>query len=239
MSPMDPGVARATVARGLRLTVGLLGLVALALLGRALGAQVPVFAARVQSFGALGPLVFIVAYMLAAVALVPGVLLTLAAGAVFGLVRGSLYVVVGATLGATAAFLVARYVARGMVERHLAGNARFAALDRAIGADGRRIVTLLRLSPVFPFTLLNYALGLTRVRLRDYVSASIGMVPGTVLYVYYGKVAGDVASLAAGVPQARDAGYYLVLGVGLATTVVVTVMVTRLARNALRDLGGP
>ena len=112
---------------------------------------------------------------------------------------------VAATLGASAAFLVSRYVARGFVERRLAGNERFAAIDRAIGTEGRKIVLLLRLSPVFPFNLLNYALGLTRVRFADYLVASVGMLPGTLLYVYYGKVAGDVARLAGGaaVPRGR------------------------------------
>ncbi|HEU5040490.1 MAG TPA: TVP38/TMEM64 family protein, partial [Gemmatimonadales bacterium] len=174
-------------------------------------------------------------YVVATVAFVPGSLLTLGAGAVFGLVQGTLLVLVGATLGASAAFLVSRYIARGAVERRLAGNRRFAAIDRAIGADGRRIVLLLRLSPAFPFTLLNYALGLTRVRFADFVAASVGMLPGTVLYVYYGKVAGDVARLARGAPMPRGAGYYAVLALGLVATIVVATLVTRTARRALEE----
>ncbi|MGH7534747.1 MAG: TVP38/TMEM64 family protein, partial [Gemmatimonadales bacterium] len=145
-------------------------------------------------------------------------------------------VFIAATLGASAAFLVSRYLARGAIERRLAGNARFAAIDRAIGRQGRKIVLLLRLSPVFPFNLLNYGLGLTQVRFTDYLIASIGMLPGTVLYVYYGKVVGDVARLAGGVDLAKGPAYYAVLGVGLIATILVTTVVTRTARRALREL---
>src|SRR6185369_16922747 len=134
---------------------------------------------------------------------------------------GTVYVFAAATLGASAAFLVARHLARDAVERRLAGNARFAALDRAIGAEGRKIVFLLRLSPVFPFTLLNYALGLTNVRFADYLLACVGMIPGTLLYVYSGKLAGDVAVLASGTPVDKGPGYYALLTVGLIATVVV------------------
>jgi uncharacterized membrane protein YdjX (TVP38/TMEM64 family) len=171
---------------------------------------------------------------LAAIAGIPGSLLTLAAGAIFGLGFGVLYVLVGATLGASAAFLVARYVARAFVERRVRANARFQALDDALAHDGRRIVFLLRLSPVFPFSLLNYALGLSRVRFADFVVASVGMLPGTVLYVYYGKLAGDVAAIASGGAPERGAGYYAVLALGLVATVVVTTIVTRAAGRALR-----
>jgi len=167
------------------------------------------------------------------VAFVPGSLLTLAAGAIFGLVKGTLYVLVGATLGSSAAFLVARYGARNLVERRLAGNAHFQAIDRAIGTDGRRIAFLLRLSPIVPFNVLNYALGLTTIRFVDFVLASIGMLPGTLLYVYYGKLAGDVAALAGGVTAPRGAGYYVLLVLGLVATVVVTTIVTRIAKRAL------
>jgi uncharacterized membrane protein YdjX (TVP38/TMEM64 family) len=132
------------------------------------------------------------------VAFVPASLLTLAAGAIFGIPAGTLYVFVAATVGSCLAFLVSRYLARVAVERRIEGNPKFAAIDRAVGRQGRRIVFLLRLSPVFPFNLLNYALGLTRVRFVDYAVAAVGMLPGTLLYVYLGKVAGDVAALAGG-----------------------------------------
>jgi uncharacterized membrane protein YdjX (TVP38/TMEM64 family) len=205
------------------------------LLARNLGGYVLQFAVWVNGLGVWGPIVFILGYAAAAVAFVPGSLLTLAAGAIFGLGAGVIYVFIAATLGASAAFLVSRYLARRAVERRLAGNPRFAAIDRAVGAQGRKIVFLLRLSPVFPFNLLNYALGLTNVRFLDYFMASVGMLPGTLLYVYYGKLAGDVAALAGGAAVQKDAAYYAVLGVGLIATVVVTTIVTRTARRALRE----
>jgi uncharacterized membrane protein YdjX (TVP38/TMEM64 family) len=221
-----------------RLAAAGLVLVALVVAGRELGAQIPRFAAWVDGLGAWGPVVFVLGYALAVVAFAPGSLLTLAAGAVFGLLEGTVYVFVAATLGAAAAFLVARYVARDAVVRRLAGSPRFAAIDRAVGESGRRIVLLLRLSPVFPFNLLNYALGLTRVRFVDYFVASIGMLPGTLLYVYYGKLAGDVAALAGGVAVQRGPAYWAVLALGLAATVAVTTIVTRIARRALREATG-
>jgi uncharacterized membrane protein YdjX (TVP38/TMEM64 family) len=222
-----------------KLALGLLLLAALVLVGRTAGAHFAAFAGWVQAQGALGPLVFILGYAAAVVAFVPGSLLTLAAGAIFGLGWGTLYVLVAATLGSAAAFLVARGVARGAVERRLAGNPKLAAIDRAIGREGRRIVLLLRLSPAFPFSMLNYALGLTRVRFADYVVASIGMLPGTLLYVYSGKLAGDVAALAGGAAPARGAGYWTLLAVGLVATLLVTVLVTRTARRALAEATAP
>jgi uncharacterized membrane protein YdjX (TVP38/TMEM64 family) len=210
----------------------------LLVVGRRAGAYVPAFAAWVDSLGVWGPIVFIVTYAVAVVALFPAVLLTLAGGAIFGLLRGTLYVFAGAVLGSIGAFLVSRYFARRAIERRLAGNPRFAAIDRAIGAQGLKIVFLLRLSPAFPFTLLNYALGLTRVRLADYAAASFGMIPGTLLYVYYGKLAGDFAALGAGQGAQRGAGHYAVLVTGLIATVLATTLVTRVARRALREATG-
>ena len=142
---------------------------------------------------------------------------------------------VAAVLGSTAAFLIARHGARQAIEKRIEGDARFAAIDKAVGADGRKIVTLLRLSQAFPFNLLNYALGLTKVSLVDYVIAAVGMLPGTLLYVYSGKVAGDVAAVAGGAGPEGGAGQYLVLGLGLVATAVVTVLITRIARRALDE----
>jgi uncharacterized membrane protein YdjX (TVP38/TMEM64 family) len=213
---------------------------ALLALGRLAGAEIPRFAAWVNGLGIWGPVVFVLGYAAAVVAFAPGSVLTLAAGAIFGLVKGAVLVFVAAVLGSCAAFLVARYVARAAVERRLAREPRFAAIDRAVGREGRKIVFLLRLSPVFPFTLLNYLLGLTRVGFADYALASVGMIPGTVLYVYYGKLAGDVAALAGGAAPARAAGpgYWTVLALGLAATVAVTWVVTRTATRALREATG-
>ena len=219
-----------------RLLVVAAALLALVFGGRHAGGLVPALAARVDELGAWAPLAFIVAYAVATVGFVPGSLLTLAAGAMFGLLRGTLYVMVGATVGASAAFLVARHLARGLVERHLSASPRFAALDAAIGREGRRIVVLLRLSPVFPFNLLNYALGLTQVTFPDFLLASAGMLPGSLLYAYYGWVAGDVAALAGGGGPSRGPAGYALLGVGLAATIAVTAVVTRVARRALASV---
>ena len=222
------------------LVLALVGLIALLFAGRTLASLIPRFAVYIESLGAWGPIMFIAGYVLATVALVPGSLLTLASGALFGLTKGTAIAFLSATLGASAAFLVSRYVARGEVERRLGTDPRFIAIDRAISRQGRTIVLLLRLSPVFPFSLLNYALGLTQVRFLDFMIASIGMLPGTLLYVYYGRVAGDVARLAAGIPLRPGAGYYLFLGIGLLATVMVTVLVTRIARRALHEaIGSP
>lgn len=147
--------------------------------------------------------------------------------------EGTLYTLVGATLGASLAFLVARHVARSGVERRLGASEKLRAVDEAVGREGGKVVFLLRLSPVFPFNALNYAPGLTRVRFRDYVVASlIGMAPGTFMYVYAGYAAGQVAAGTGGA-EPRGLGYYTLLAVGLLATIAVTVLVTRTARRAL------
>src|SRR5262245_50718357 len=204
-------MSAATPQRYVKLLLGGLALAAVVVLARLGGAYVPRFAQWVNDLGFWGPIVFVLGYAVAVVALVPAFLLTLAAGAIFGLGSGVLYVFVAAVLGSSAAFLISRYVARGAIERRLAGNARFAAIDRAVGEQGRKIVFLLRLSPAFPFTLLNYGLGLTNVRFVDYVAASVGMLPGTLLYVYYGKVIGDVAVLASGMAREKGPADYAIL----------------------------
>ncbi len=234
---MSAGAARAIGRRPpvLRLLVGAGVLGLLYLIAREAGDTLPRFASWVDGLGYWGPLVFVAGYALAVVAMVPGAILTLAGGAIFGLLEGTLYVFAAAFLGSAAAFLVARHLARGAVERRLGGHPRFASIDRAVAQEGLKIVFLLRLSPVFPFNLLNFGLGLTQIRFRDYLTASLGMIPGTVLYVYYGKVVGDVAALAGGVAVDRDAAYYAVMGLGLAATIAVTAIVTRLARRALQQ----
>jgi uncharacterized membrane protein YdjX (TVP38/TMEM64 family) len=116
-------------------------------------------------------------------------------------------------------------------------DSRVAGVRRAVVGQGFRIMFLLRLSPLLPFVLLNYALALSGVRYMDYLLASVGMLPAIVMYVYYGKVVGDVAQLAAGVAPARGAGYYTMLGVGLAATVAATTLITRAARRAIQEQG--
>ena len=190
----------------------------------------------VNGLGALGAVAFIALYILATIAFFPGSILTLGAGVVFGIGLGSLYVFIGATLGATAAFLVGRYLARGWVSRKIAGNIKFRAIDEAVGREGFKIVLLTRLSPIFPFNLLNYAYGVTGVSLKDYILASIGMIPGTILYVYIGSLAGSIATLGTGTqPVANPEVQWAIRIFGFIATVAVTVYVTRVARKALAE----
>ena len=189
--------------------------------------------AWVESVGVWGPVVCVLAYATATVAFIPGSLLTLTAGAIFGLVNGTVLVLVGATIGSACAFLFSRHLARAAIEQRLARNPRFAEFDSIVGDEGFKIVFLLRLSLVFPFNLLNYALGLTRVRFRDYVLASVGMLPGSLLYTYYGKLAGDMAVLAGDGPVKGGTYYYLVLVLGLTAIILLTSLITRIASRAL------
>ena len=183
----------------------------------------------IARLGPWGPVLFVLIYVVGTVLFLPGSALTLGAGAVFGVVWGSIYVSVASTLGATAAFLVGRYLARSWVAKKIEGNTSFAAIDRAVADEGWKIVGLTRLSPAFPFTLLNYAFGLTRVKLRDYIIASwIGMMPGTVMYVYLGSLARVGAA-----GEKKSPAELALYGVGLVATLAVTVFITRIARRAL------
>jgi uncharacterized membrane protein YdjX (TVP38/TMEM64 family) len=231
----SPGTSVTLRSVGRLLTVlALIG--GLILVGRTMSRQLAAITVWVDGLGAAGPAAFVLIYALATVAFVPGSILTLAAGAIFGLAAGTLYTLIAATCGASIAFLAARYVLRGLVERRLATHRKFAAIDHAIAREGLRIVFLLRLSPFFPFNFLNYALGVTSVRFGDYVLACVGMVPGTLLYVYYGKLAGDVARAAGNLTPERGAGYYAVMVLGLLATIAVTAYLTRLARRTLAEV---
>jgi uncharacterized membrane protein YdjX (TVP38/TMEM64 family) len=187
----------------------------------------------IAGLGPAAPLLFIGIYIIACVLFIPGSILTLGAGVIFGVVKGSIIVSVSATIGAACAFLIGRYLARDWVAGKVEGNPKFKAIDEAVAREGWKIVGLVRLSPVFPFNLLNYAFGLTRVSLRHYFFASwIGMLPGTVMYVYIGSLAGDVAAIGAG-NRTRTSTEWALYVIGLIATVAVTVYVTRLARKAL------
>jgi len=185
----------------------------------------------IEGLGVWGGIAFIVA----AVAFLPGSVLTLGAGLVFGVVLGAIYVFVGATLGAIAAFLVGRYLARGWVSKKIAGNDKFAAIDSAVAQEGFKIVLLTRLSPVFPFNLLNYAFGVTGVSLKDYALGSVGMIPGTLLYVYIGSLAGDLARIGTAAQPTNSTLQWAIRILGFAATVAVTLYVTRVARRALAE----
>jgi len=190
----------------------------------------------VGRMGAVGIFTFIAVYAVATVLLAPGSILTIGAGFAFGLCKGFLVVSAGATLGAALAFLVARFIARGKVEAIAQRNEKFRQIDNAIGKQGAKLIFLLRLSPVIPFNLSNYFYGLTGVKFWPYVLASwIGMMPGTFLYVYIGT-AGKAAVAAAAGAEAVQHGwqYWTFLSIGLAATIVATIWVTKIARDALR-----
>jgi uncharacterized membrane protein YdjX (TVP38/TMEM64 family) len=189
----------------------------------------------IREIGAWGPFFLGTIYILATVFFVPGFVLTLGAGFLFGVIVGTMTVSLASTLGATAAFLLGRTVARPWIQRQIARRPKFQALDEAVKRQGFRIVLLVRLSPAFPFNLVNYAFGLTQVRPRDYVLASwIGMFPATVMYNYVGSTLKSLADLAAGKIESGTAQKVL-FGIGLAATIVVTLFVTRLARKALEQ----
>ena len=196
-------------------------------------------AAHVDALGPwAGPLLFIAAYVVASVLLVPGSVLTLLAGAVFGLALGVPVVFIAAVLGSSAAFAIARTLARDRVARWLARDARASAINDAVAGEGLKVVLLLRLSPLFPYSLLNYALGASGVRYRDFLLGSLGMLPATVLYTYYGKVIGDAAAIASGTAPPRGPEYYALLAMGLAATLAVTVVITRAAKRGLEQRRG-
>ena len=191
--------------------------------------------AGIESAGAWGPALLAVLYAVACVLFVPGSVLTLGAGFLFGVVRGTIAVSLGSVAGATAAFLVGRTLLRGPIERRIAAYPRFGAIDRAVGMQGFKIVLLVRLSPIFPFNLLNYSFGLTKVRPWQYVLASwIGMLPGTLMYVYLGSALKSLAEVASGVPAGGTLQTVFFVG-GLVMTVLATVVITRVAQKALND----
>jgi uncharacterized membrane protein YdjX (TVP38/TMEM64 family) len=190
----------------------------------------------VGQMGVAGIFIFIGVYAIATVLLAPGAILTIGAGFAFGLWKGFLAVSAGATLGASLAFLVARFIARDKVEAIAKRNEKFRKIDNAIGKHGAKLVFLLRLSPVIPFNLSNYFYGLTGVRFWPYVLASwVGMMPGTLLYVYIGTVGKVAVSAAAGEAMKRGWQYWTFLSVGLAATIAATIWVTKIARDALKE----
>lgn len=186
----------------------------------------------IKQLGLWAPVFFILLYVASCIALIPGSVLTMGGGAVFGVLKGSLYVSVGATLGATAAFLVGRYLARDWVTRRFGSHPAFTAVNKAVAAEGWRIVFLTRLCPIFPFFLMNYAYALTRVSLRDFVLATwIGIIPGSTLFVYIG-------SLAHAGTQPTTVEGWIGKGFILTTVIITTIYITRLARKALARRGG-
>lgn len=234
------------ISVGQTLAYPMLGLalaLVLTLLGLTFGGSVAKFFAPLLSWinhsGPFRSLLFTLLYVVVTLLFLPASLLSLAAGACFGLWQGMLQVVVAATLAANLAFGIGRYWARQRLTQLLADHPNFRAIDRAMGQAGWRLVTLIRLSPLFPFSLLNYALGLTPISLRDNLMGLIGILPGAFLYVYIGSLLGDLSGFSEGIPisiapEAEILGWW-VRGVGLVATVAVTLFLTHMARQALQE----
>lgn len=206
--------------------------VSILLLVRALPAEALQGALKdwIEGLGTWGPVMFAAIYVMATICLVPGSLLTLAAGAIFGLAVGFVTVSIAATTGAAFAFLISRYFARAKVEAMAKSSAKFRAVDDAISEGGWKIVGLLRLSPAIPFNWQNYLYGLTKIRFWPYVLTSwIAMMPGTFMYVYLGHVAGATSG-----GGEKSTAQWVLLVVGLVATISVTVHVTRLAKRQLK-----
>ena len=189
----------------------------------------------INSLGAIGGIVFIGIYIIATLAFLPAALLTLGAGVIFGVIWGSIYVFIGATLGAIAAFLVGRYLAQGWVKEKISSYKKFAIIDKAVSKEGLKIVLLVRLSPLFPFNLLNYAFGITSVSFQDYLIGSVGMIPGTIMYVYFGSLVGDIALIGSKNQPGNIILHWVIQIMGLIATIAVTVYVTKIAKKALKD----
>lgn len=189
----------------------------------------------ISLLGPWGLVLFAILYIIATVSLLPGFVLTLGAGALFGVVWGSILVSLSSISGASLAFLIGRYLARDWAEKKIRGNQKFEAIDRAVAREGWKIVGLTRLSPIFPFNLLNYAFGLTQIRLKDYFFASwIGMLPGTFMYVYIGSLGSDLAAFGTSKCSLTPAEWVLRV-MGLLATVFLIFYITRTARRALDE----
>lgn len=193
------------------------------------------FVEWVQHMGPAGVVVFIIVYALATVLFLPGWIFTVSAGLIYGIVGGTLVALAGAIIGSTVAFLIARYLLRKNIEEVAKAKPRFRAIDEAIGKNGWKIVGLLRLSPLIPFNLSNYFYGITSIRFLPYLLVSaVGMIPGTLLYAYLGAI--GQAGISGGGSH-RSNWQYVLLGVGLLATIAVTILVSRIAKNALRKSG--
>lgn len=188
-----------------------------------------------EGAGVIGAVVLGITYIIGSLLLFPGSFLSMGAGFLYGLIWGTVIVSLASTATACLAFLIGRTVGRGWVAGKISGNKKFSAVDKAVGQEGFKIVFLVRLSPLFPFTLQNYAFGLTDITFWKYALASwIGMLPGTVMYVYFGVAAKNIAEIIAG-EATMSAPQKVFLWVGLAVTIVVVVFVTRLARSAIKN----
>lgn len=190
----------------------------------------------VKTLGPAGPIAYIVIYNLATLLFIPGSILTIKGGCLFGAFWGSVYVFIAATIGAVGAFLIGRYLSRDWVSQQISKYPKFKAIDRAVAKEGWKIVLLTRLSPLFPFNLLNYAFGVTQISIKDYVLGSIGMVPGTVMYVYIGSLASDLTMInnpSQPATMETQIAQWVIRVIGLIATVAVTVYITHLSKKAI------
>jgi len=192
----------------------------------------------VDSLGVLAPIVYMIIYNLATLLFIPGSLLTLKGGCLFGLFWGSIYVTIAAMFGAICAFLIGRYLSRDWVCKQIENHPKFKAINQAVKREGWKIVLLTRLSPIFPFNLLNYVFGVTQVSLKDYVFGSIGMIPATVVYVYIGSLARNLVTLdMSNRPTTTETqiAQWVIRIIGLIATIAVTVYITHLSKKALDE----
>ena len=188
---------------------------------------------RRQNMGPWAPYLFVLVYLVGAVFLAPSFFLTVAAGAMFGVWQGSIVVFVGASCGATAVYLVATPLANSSFMARVMSDPKVSAVRSAIRADALWLSFLMRLSPIIPYNILNYALVFSGIRYRDYAIGFLGMIPAILMYTYYGKVVGDVAALAAGVAPPRGPEYYALVIVGLVTIAISTFMISRAAKRSI------
>lgn len=193
--------------------------------GRLASPYLPGFSAWVHGLGALAPVAFVAAYVVVTVCMLPAFVLTMAGGAVFGVLQGSVLVFIGSTIGAIIAFTLGRTILRDRVAEQVKRNVTLTVIDRVIGEDGLKLMFLIRLSGMAPFVLTNYALGVTTVRLRDFVLAMFGMIPTIFAFAAFGS---------AGVQTGAEKPTWLI-GVGIVATVLLTVTITRIAQRAIRE----
>jgi uncharacterized membrane protein YdjX (TVP38/TMEM64 family) len=179
----------------------------------------------VHGLGALAPVAFVAAYIVVTICMLPAFVLTMAGGAVFGVLEGSVLVFIGSTIGALIAFTLGRTILRDRVAEQVRKNETLTVIDRVIGEDGLKLMFLIRLSGMAPFVLTNYALGVTTVRPRDFVLAMLGMIPTIGAFAAFG---------AAGVKTGAEKPTWLI-GIGIVATIVLTVTVTRIAKRAIRE----
>ncbi|XP_013697104.1 TVP38/TMEM64 family membrane protein slr0305 [Brassica napus] len=195
------------------------------------------FSTFIEGYGPAGYALFIAVYAGLEILAIPALPLTMSAGLLFGSLVGTIIVSVSGTMAASVAFLIARYFARERILKLVEGNKKFLAIDKAIGENGFRVVTLLRLSPLLPFSLGNYLYGLTSVKFVPYVLGSwLGMLPGSWAYVSAGAFGRAIIQEESTVGLPGGNGQLLTLGLGLLVTAVAATYVTGLAKDAIKDI---